>query len=208
MGTSEDYNLHPPSDAYIPTMLEAHGSNYFDPNTGHLYIMIKDGIVDIKTQPIVILKLGMTVPIENFFEENVVANLAGLLGIDPSNIRVTNIVRENSVGRKKRDTAEPAVIEFAIGPPPQDELVDFIPPEYTYFPPTEFTPDPAYTTQSTAGPTTSSWVEPAGYLNYDLLQNVQATITNAFQTGEIGSAFADLGASVDTLTMEEPLVPP
>jgi len=83
-----------------------------------------------------------------------------------------------------------------------------VPPEYTYYPPTEFTENPAYTTQSTAGPSTSAFTEPAGYLNYDMLQNVQATITNAFQTGEIGSAFADLGASVDTLTMEEPLVPP
>ena len=59
------------------------------------------------------------------------------MGIDPSNIRVTNIVRENSVGRKKRDTTEPATIEFAIGPPPLDELVEFIPEEYTYYPPTE-----------------------------------------------------------------------
>merc|ERR1711868_218445 len=106
-------------------------------------------------------------------------------GIDPSNIRVTNIVRENSVGRKKRDTTEPATIEFAIGPPPLDELVEFIPEEYTYFPPTENTPNPAYTTQSTAGPTTSAFVEPEGYLNYDMLQNVQATITNAFRTGEL-----------------------
>merc|ERR1719322_1877444 len=116
--TTSDYNLLTPDSSFIPALDEAHGSNYFDPNTGHLYVLMKEGMVDIKTQPIVILKLGMTVPIENFFEENVVANLAGLLGIDPSNIRVTNIVRENSVGRKKRDTTEPATIEFAIGPPP------------------------------------------------------------------------------------------
>jgi len=209
--TKEDYNLLPPDDSFIPALTEAHGSNYFDPNTGHLYVLMKDGIVDIKTQPIVILKLGMTVPIENFFEENVVANLAGLLGIDPSNIRVTNIVRENSVGRKKRDTTEPATIEFAIGPPPLDELVEFIPEEYTYYPPTENTPNPAYTTQSTAGPTTSAFVEPAGYLNYDMLQNVQATITNAFQTGELASSLltGDLeGLELSALTMEEPVIPP
>ena len=62
--TKEDYSLHPPGDEFIPALTEAHGSNYFDPNTGHLYLLIKEGIIDIKTQPIVILKLGMTVPIE------------------------------------------------------------------------------------------------------------------------------------------------
>ena len=31
----------------------------------------------------------------NFFEGDVAGNIAALLGIDPSNIRVTNIVRES-----------------------------------------------------------------------------------------------------------------
>merc|ERR1712079_251919 len=207
--TQADYNLLPPGDEYIPALSEAHGSNYFDPNTGHLYILIKDGTIDIKTQPIVVLKLGMTVPIENFFEENVVANLAGLLGIDPSNIRVTNIVREGSTGRKKRSTETVTGVDFAIGPPPLPDLVDFMPEEYTYLPSTEEgepTPNPAYTTQSTARPTTTAFVEPEGYLNYDMLQNIQATVTNAFQTGDISSAFGNI--TIDTLAMEEPVLPP
>ena len=207
--TQADYNLLPPGDEFIPALSEAHGSNYFDPNTGHLYILIKDGTIDIKTQPIVVLKLGMTVPIENFFEENVVANLAGLLGIDPSNIRVTNIVREGSTGRKKRSTETVTGVDFAIGPPPLPDLVDFMPEEYTYLPATEEgepTPNPAYTTQSTARPTTTAFVEPEGYLNYDMLQNIQATVTNAFQTGDISSAFGNI--TIDTLAMEEPVLPP
>jgi len=151
--------------------------------------------------------MGLTVPIENFFEENVVANLAGLLGIDPSNIRVTNIVRENSVGRKKRDTSDDGPVtglEFEIGPPPLEDLVEFMPEEYTYVPETSVTPNPAYTTQSTARPTTEAFVEPEGYLNYDMLQNVQAQVTNAFQTGGIELE----GIAVGELSMEEPLVPP
>ena len=203
--TKADYSLLPPADEFIPAMTEAHGSNYFDPNTGHLYLLIKEGIIDIKTQPIVILKLGMTVPIENFFEENVVANLAGLLGIDPSNIRVTNIVREGSVGRKKRDTETITSVEFEIGPPPLDDLVDFVPEEYTYQPATLQTPTPAYTTQSTARPTTTPYEEyPENYLNYDMLQNVQAQIVNSFQTGNITLE----GIDITGLTVEEPILPP
>ena len=101
---SDSYNLLPPDDSFIPALTEPQGANYFDPNSGHLYLIVKGPTtIEIKTQPIVVLKLGMTVPIENFFEENVISSLAGLLGIDPANIRVTNIVREGSVsGRKKR----------------------------------------------------------------------------------------------------------
>jgi len=206
--TKEDYSLLPPDDSFIPTLAEAHGSNYFDPNTGHLYLIVKEGVLSIKTQPIVVLKLGMTVPIENFFEENVVANLAGLLGIDPSNIRVTNIVREGSTGRKRSAGETVTGVDFAIGPPPSDTLGDeFLPEEYTYttVDPDGVTENPAYTTQSTAGPATTEWVEPANYLNYDALQNVQANLANVFQTGGLGSS---LGLNITGLTMEEPLPEP
>merc|ERR1712156_734650 len=120
---SDSYNLLPPDDSFIPALTEPQGANYFDPNSGHLYLIVKGpSTIEIKTQPIVVLKLGMTVPIENFFEENVVGNLAGLLGIDPANIRVTNIVREGSVGRKKRSTETVTGVDFAIGPPPLRDL--------------------------------------------------------------------------------------
>ena len=75
---SDSYNLLPPDDSFIPALTEPQGANYFDPNSGHLYLIVKGpSTIEIKTQPIVVLKLGMTVPIENFFEENVVGNLAG-----------------------------------------------------------------------------------------------------------------------------------
>jgi len=149
--------------------------------------------------------LGMTVPIENFFEKDVVNNLAGLLGIDPSNIRVTNIVREGSTGRKKRDTGDVIGVEFEVGPPPQTSLGEFFPEEHTYETPSEFTENPAYTTLSTMGPTTTPWVEPTGYLNFEELQNVQVLLANGFQTGSLG---AGLGLNITGLTMEEPIIPP
>ena len=200
--TKTDYALLPPGDEFIPALTEAHGSNYFDPNTGHLYLLIKEGIIDIKTQPIVVLKLGMTVPIENFFEENVVSNLAGLLGIDPSNIRITNVVREGSVGKKKRETGTVTAVEFEVAPPPQDELANFYPEEHSYGPTTE--QSGPYTTLSTAGPTTTPWEEPEGFLNYDMLENVMAQIITDFQTGNITLD----GIDVTGLEVDKPVPPP
>merc|ERR1719495_1614407 len=157
--TSEDYNLLSPDDSFIPALTEANGANYFDPNSGHLYLIVKGpATIEIKTQPIVVLKLGMTVPIENFFEENVVGNLAGLLGIDPANIRVTNIVREGSTGRRRRSTETITGVDFEIGPPPSDTLVEFIPEEYTNPPSTDVTENPAYTTTAAPESSTTAWV--------------------------------------------------
>jgi hypothetical protein len=101
---TDGHQLKPPSDDYIPKLTDNNCMNYFDPNTGHLYIIIKGpATCDIKTQPVVILKMGVTVDIDSFFDaDSIVSNIAGLLGIDPANIRVTNIVREGSVRRKLR----------------------------------------------------------------------------------------------------------
>ena len=131
------------------------------------------------------------------------SNLAGLLGIDPANIRVTNIVREGSVGKKKRETGTVTAVEFEVAPPPQDELGNFYPEEHSYGPTTE--QSGPYTTLSTAGPTTTAWEEPAGYLNYDMLENVMAQIITDFQTGNI-----TLGDGIDVtgLEVDQPIPPP
>merc|ERR1712130_237733 len=160
-----------------------------------------------------VLKLGMTVPIENFFEENVVGNLAGLLGIDPANIRVTNIVREGSVagaGRKKRAEGDIVGVEFAIGPPPADTLGDeFLPEEYTYTTPdtSGTTENPAYTTgvPATEYPTTE-WVAPAGHMDFDALAAVSANLVNSFQTGTFDLGIE--GANITGLGLEAPIQPP
>merc|ERR1712127_380116 len=163
--------------------------------------------IDIKTQPIVILKLGMTVPIENFFEENIIGNLAGLLGIDPANIRVTKIVREGSVsGRKKRAEGDIVGVEFAIGPPPSDSLGEFFPEEFTYTTPdtSGTTLNPAYTTVQLPTESTTAWVEPEGYVNFEKLQEVTSTLVNAFQTGELTIE----GANITGMGLEKPVSPP
>jgi len=210
--SASEYALLPPDDSFIPALTEANGANYFDPNSGHLYLIVKGPeIINIKTQPIVVLKIGIVVPIENFFEENVVGNLAGLLGIDPSNIRVTKIVREGSVsGRKKRaDDGLGAVIgvEFAVGPPPSDTLHSFFPPAEETTPDTSGTTiNPAYTTVTTPGNTTTEWVPPATFIDYDALSALQGVIANKFQTGTLDLGIE--GANMTSMSMESPVVPP
>ena len=117
--SSGKYNLVPPEDNHIPTMEENNGANFFDPRSGHLHIILRSPqVVTIRTQPVIILKMGMAVPEENFFEENIINNIAGLLGIDPANIRVTKIVREGSLTLRSAGGVITNV-EFEIGPPPQ-----------------------------------------------------------------------------------------
>ena len=202
----EDYQLLPPSDDFIPLFTEMNGANYFDPNSGHLYLNVKGpSNIDVKTQPIVVLKMGVTVPIENFFEENVIGNIAGLLGIDPSNIRITNIVREGSVGRKRSANETVTGIEFAIGPPPMDTLENFMPEEWTYTTPAgPVTVNPLYSTTTTTT-TTTEWIPPANYLSFEDLQSIQSDLANVFQTGGLASA---LNMNVTGMAMENPVEPP
>ena len=103
----DQYDLKPPSIDYIPDLeTPLHGANYFDPTTNYLYITLTgSGPVEVKTAPVVVLKFGTTVDIGDFFDPDSVAdNIAGLLGIDPSMIKVANIVRENSRRRSSNST--------------------------------------------------------------------------------------------------------
>ena len=212
----QDYALKPPGDEFIPGLESASGSNYFDPNTGHLYLIIKEGIVNIKTQPVVVLKLGMTVAIDDFFEENVIGNLAGLLGIDAKNIRVTNIVREGSVRKKRNADAdadaekepEPVELAFEIGPPPSEELVNFVPPEVTTTPaPSNITENPLYTTTTTTT-TTAEWIPPENYMTFEDISAATAGLMTSIQSGEAAQSFQNLGAELGEMSVEVPIPPP
>jgi len=140
---------------------QVEGENYFDPTTGFLYLLLRGTEpVDYKIQPSVVTKVGATIDMDNFFEGDVAGNIAALLGIDPSNIRVTNVVRE---GRKKRfaptwDNTEDIVLEMTIEPPPLTNLSE--------------------TTTVSGKPT----------MDINELKSVVSKLTNGFQDGSIGGA--------------------
>lgn len=123
----DGYDLLPPGDEYIPVFNADihHGANFYDPRTGHLYVAISgsnDGIVDVVQQPIVVFKFGGSISNDDFFDINPVQNIANLLGIDPSKIRIANIVRENSRRRKRNTGSGNAEIDIDIGPGFQDGI--------------------------------------------------------------------------------------
>jgi len=162
LSVEDSFSMLPADDKYIPSLSSTiNGENYFDPTTSMLYLLL-DGseAVDYKIQPSVVTKIGATIDMDNFFEGDVAGNIAALLGIDPSNIRVTNVVRE---GRKKRfaptwDNSENIVMEMTIEPPPKTNL------------------------------TSNTTVNNGTAMEYGDLKTAMANITNGFQDGSIGDA--------------------
>ena len=210
----ESHTLLPPNETYIPKFTDVHCSNYFDPNTGHLYIIVREKqTCDITTVPVVVLKIGILVSEEDFFDtENIVNNIAGLIGIPASKIRVTNIVREGSTGKKKRSTddEEPG-IEFEISENPsqeldEDEFNEPLPTYTTPANPNDPTQNPLYTTTpGTTSTTTTEFKVPQFKLTYEALQTIKSKVSTAVQTGELGKS---LNATVTKMEISEPIPPP
>ena len=180
----DGFSMLPADDSFIPSLESTvEGENYFDPTTGFLYLLLRgEEVVDYRIQPSVVTKVGATIDMDNFFEGDVAGNIAALLGIDPSNIRVTNIVREGR--RKKRfaptwDNSEDIVMEMTIEPPPVTNLTD----------------------GAVAGGGTG--------MSYGDLKNTMADLTNSFQNGSFASSLAaTMNISVNAMETQAPLYVP
>ena len=207
---TDGHSLLPSDDKFIPSIdSSSNCDNYFDPNTGHLYLIVKGpSTCDVKTQPVVILKLGITVPEAEFFDaDSIVGNIAGLLGIPAANIRVTNIVREGSV--RKRRSAETLDLQFEIAPAPADELneQEFVPEEVTYTTPANpnaVTESSVYTTTTESTPRPVPIVDPLA-MDFADLSKIQSKIATTFQAGGLSDA---LNVTVADMAMEDPIPPP
>ncbi|CAH1226877.1 PKHD1L1 [Branchiostoma lanceolatum] len=106
---------------YIPAMNAASGSNYFDDDTKMLYITIRgDTPIDIVTMPVLKVSFGMpAITVDDFFETNLINNLASFLGIPANKIRIVNVVREDSRRRKRAEGS--MTVEIEITEPPAQE---------------------------------------------------------------------------------------
>jgi len=98
----------PPEDnpqLYHPSMSGSHGDNYFDRTNQLLYITLRGSEpIDVVTTPAIFIAVGFpSVSVDDFFQVNLVSNLAAYLGVEPYQIKVVNVVRESS-SRRKRST--------------------------------------------------------------------------------------------------------
>lgn len=70
---------------------------------------------DIKTSPMVILSSGLVMHPDEIYGDNIVAYMADFLSVKPEDIRITNIIREDSgKTRKKRQDLENFVAEVNL----------------------------------------------------------------------------------------------
>ena len=91
-------------EEFIPAIGSAHGNNYQIRDEQLLFITMTgdEDMLELKTAPVVLMSFGFPpVDIDDFFEENLIANLMAFFGLPPSKVRIVNVVRENSV-RKRR----------------------------------------------------------------------------------------------------------
>jgi len=106
---------------FVPSIADFHGSNFYDINAKILHITIRGKkTIKIITTPVIMLSLSVIV--NDFYnEESLIGNLAFLLGIPSSKIRLVSVSRETSSNRKKRQvssTASDTTVVFEIGDPP------------------------------------------------------------------------------------------
>ena len=113
--SAEDYRPSPSSDVY--------GENFFDRDAATLWINIKGSQpVDIVTTPVVMVTFGVpAIEVDDFFEENLISNLVAFLDIQPSQIRIVEIIAEDSKRRRRRAAGEIEVV-FEVGDPPASEI--------------------------------------------------------------------------------------
>ena len=97
----------PNHEIHIPN-IDSHdaGANFFERNE-QLYHMIFSGghIFEVNVVESLILELNVMTELteDEFYDNgNLATNIAALLGIDPSQIRVMNVIREGSATRRRR----------------------------------------------------------------------------------------------------------
>ena len=136
--------------------------------------------------------LSLEVSVEDFFDEDrLVQNLAFLLGIDPSQIRVVSVIRETLSKRRRRqsdagagDMTQSVSVDFEIGNPP---------PTVTTMEQNDTMTDNETATQT---PTPSS-----NTLSFDQLEDLTKMLVDVIQTGELTSG---LNATVVNAVVMEP----
>ena len=176
-------------DQYLPTLTDAAGTNFYDRDLRRLYVTLNGSRLTIMTTPVIQVSLTLAVTVDDFFDSAMlVSNLAFLLGIDESRIRVVNVVRETS--RKRQvDGATDTTIDIEIGDPPVLMLPQTTTPVNS-------------TNDTTTEPPTQS--QDNATLTFEQLEDLTEDLVEVIQTGELTN---QLNVSVVSATVDEPEPP-
>ena len=147
---------------YTPSVSDSHGTNYYNSTEKKLLITIRGSrpVTVVTTQ---VIQLGIDLPpvtVNEFFETRLVQNLALLLNIPSSRIRIVNVVSEGGT-RKRRQTGGGTVVNVEIGSPPSNGTGSNL---------------------TSTGPTAED------NMTYNALLNISESIGIAIQTGQLSNS--------------------
>ena len=132
--------------------------------------------------------LNLEVSVEEFFDsDRLVQNLAFLLGIDSSKIRVVNVVRETITKRRRRQEMQQLRVDFEIGNPPTAAV-------------TMEQNDTTSDNGTTSTPTTPTSTNTSS-LSFQQLEYLTEMVVDVIQTGQLTS---DLNATIVNAVIMEP----
>ena len=103
---------------YVPDVTTAQtGVNYFNRDTGLLHVAVRGPTpVDIVTTPLIVVSFSLPAMTEDeFFGENIVANLALFLNVPADKIRIASSVRQTN---RRRRQAGSVLLSLEIGNAP------------------------------------------------------------------------------------------
>ncbi|XP_072024031.1 uncharacterized protein [Amphiura filiformis] len=211
---------------YMPSLLSTvNGENFFDRMTQYLHILVRGPRpVIIRTVPVIMVTFSVpAIPVDAFYEVNLIANLVAFLDVEPAQIRIVNIIAEDSFSGRRRRSTEGADVVIEIGDPPADSIEEpeeDVPvdeaPSVMNGTTTSNTTSASIVTETVttvAAPTATTNVtgnttshDHSGHtLSFDSLINLQSTIANEMQGGSLADT---LDIEIMAMAMTDPLPEP
>ena len=177
----KDPNL--PDDQFIPTINDQAGANFYERSVKRLYFILRGNTpITIRTAPVIQLSLNLPpITVNEFFEDNLVFNLATVLGIDESRIRIVNVISEAS-SSKRQVVGTSVDIEIGNPPPISNATVS---------------DNDTVTNQTTTDPTVN--------LDFAELGNLTTMVAEVIQTGQLSNI---LNVTIISADVQPPEPPP
>ena len=116
-----------PAAECMPTPDDGACANYIDRDDRLLYFIVKgDEMIIIKRAKIVVVVLWLPdIKLDDFYKENLIRNIAALLGVTADKIRILRAISGGSGNRRKREANSGTEFQIEVGdePPPSKLLI-------------------------------------------------------------------------------------